>query len=187
MMLRACLTLILGILIATISSAFAPAPVYREPSKPKRGELLAALQGTWNVPWNSENISTVRRGGAIIRLTEQIRIQGTSWTSIYTDNGIEVDGYNGVKYQIILDPKAGPATLDLKQEKQNVAVGVPIPGERVGEVAMNGIVKVDGDTLTYCYVNGHNENAGRPTQFSYVNEQMPDGIRAITMTLKKVD
>ena len=41
--------------LATMTAAFAPAPVYREPPKPKRMELAAALEGTWEVAQHLNN------------------------------------------------------------------------------------------------------------------------------------
>ena len=44
---RGCLSLILGVLLATANVAFAPTPVYCEP--PKKPDLLDTMQGTWEV------------------------------------------------------------------------------------------------------------------------------------------
>ena len=44
---RFLLSLFLGAAMTVPGSAFAPAPVYREPPKPKVSEILTALQGTW--------------------------------------------------------------------------------------------------------------------------------------------
>ena len=183
MKIRTGLALLALICLATISSAFAPAPVYREPPKPKVPEIFAAIQGTWEVQQNVNQLA-MRRGLAVKRVNQQIRIQGTTWCYIYNNNGVEAES---TKYDIVLNPIASPATLDLKQPNQNLMVGGGFGGVAAGEqIAMKGIVKVEGDTLTFCYVYGYNQAAERPKNFVVGNQLMPNGIQAITMTLKKV-
>ena len=181
MVRQAYLALILGVLVATVSSAFAPAPVYREPPKPKVPDVLALMQGTWEV---DQNVNNGFRGGKRIRgVNQQIRIQGTTWMHINNFNGVETEG---VKYVIALAPKALPAMLDL--EHSNQIVFVPGTGQMVEQIAMKGIVKVKGDTLTFCYIHGYELNAERPKHFGEGNQQMPNGttVMTMTMTMKKV-
>ena len=184
---RILLSLVALIGLTTISSAFAPAPVYREPPKPKVPEVYALMQGTWEIQQNvNNNALLMRRGIAARRMQQKIRIQGTTWGYIFNNNGTEIES---TKYQIVLDPKASPATLDLKQSNQNVVFLGGMPGGgmvMVEQVAMRGIVKVDGDTLTFCYVSGYQANAERPKQFFAGNQIMPNGVTAMTMTLKRV-
>jgi uncharacterized protein (TIGR03067 family) len=184
--IRMSLALLALVGLATISFAFAPAPVYREPPKPAVPEIYAAMQGTWEINQTVNNLMMRKRVGiAIPRIQQQIRIQGSTWAYIYNNNGVETES---TKYEIVLDPKASPATLDLKQN-QNVVFLVGMPGggqAMVEQIAMKGIVKVEGDTLTFCYVYGHQQNAERPKQFFAGKKQvMPNGVTAMTMTLKR--
>jgi uncharacterized protein (TIGR03067 family) len=170
--------------LATLTPAFTPAPVYREPPKPKVPELYAALQGTWEIEQNVNVNARAGRMVAIRRVQQRIRIQGTSWTYVNNFNGVETES---TKYEIVLDPKAAPATLDLKQANQNLVFGGGLGGQvMVEQVAMKGIVRVDGDTLTFCYAYGFQANAERPKQFFAGNQVMPNGTTAMTMTLKRV-
>jgi uncharacterized protein (TIGR03067 family) len=167
--------------LATLGSS-APAPVYREPPKSKERELIAALQGTWEVEQNV-NIMGKGRGGLVVnRFQQRIRIQNTNWGYVNNFNGVETEG---VKYQMVLDPKAAPATLDLEQD-QNVVFGGLGGVAMVRQAVMKGIVKVEGDTLTFCYCYGHQANAERPKQFLAGNEIMPNGTTVMTMKLKRV-
>ena len=174
MTLRIFLSLTLAAAMAATSSAFAPAPVYREPPKPKIPEIVSAIQGTWDY---NVNARMAGRGGMV--RTIRVRIQDDTWQYIYITNGVEREG---VKYHIVLDPKQNPPSFDLEQSVVNQ------PGLALGRnvrVAMKGIVKVEGDTLTFCYVSGYNQNTTRPRHFDN-NQLMLDGTRANTMTLQRV-
>ena len=174
MVRRACSSLILGVLLTTSSAAFAPAPVFREPPKPKAGELFAALQGTWDFERN------VNKEGKGKRVQYKIRIQDTSWSHVYNNNGIET---KDTEYRIVLDPKASPATFDLVRPIQIVLFngGMVIPEQ----IVMKGILEIEGDTLTFCYANGYQENAERPKHFIVGDRLTPKGW-TMTMTLKRV-
>jgi uncharacterized protein (TIGR03067 family) len=171
--------------LTTLTPAFAPAPVFREPPKPKVPELFAALQGTWEIEQNvNVNVARARGLVAIRRVQQRIRIQGTSWGYVFNNNGTEIES---TKYEMVLDPKASPATLDLKQSNQAIMLGGGFGNQIVvDQVVMKGIVRVDGDTLTFSYVSGYQQNAERPKQFVAGNQVMPNGVMAMTMTLKRV-
>jgi len=185
--IRISLALLALIGLATLGTT-APAPVYREPPKSKVPDIYVAMQGVWEVDQNVNNAMMMRRGGAIRRVNQKIRIQDTSWTYLYNNgNGADVES---TKYQIALDPKASPATLDLKQPNQNIMLGggfAPAGGlVMMEQIAMKGIVKVEGDTMTFCYVYGYNQGAERPKHFITGNQIMPNGAQTLTMTLKRV-
>jgi uncharacterized protein (TIGR03067 family) len=166
-----------------ISSGFAPAPVYKEPPKPKVPELVAALQGTWEVDNNQVMIRGGARLGGRVMMRRQvyIRIHDNLWSYVYSTNGVEREG---VKYEMILDPKQTPATLDLRHHNNANGPG----GNGAQGAAMQGIVKVEGNTLTFCYSYGG--NAERPRNFEANGNQVvwKGGVATSfnTMTLKKV-
>ena len=169
------LSIFLLVVLTTFAVAFAPAPVFKEPPKPKVPEIVSAIQGTWDY---QNNARFAARGG--LMRTIRVRIQGNTWTYIYITNGVEREG---AKYEIVLDAKQNPPTLDLKNA---VGVNQPArPGGLVAQFALKGIVKVEGGTLTYRYVSGYNQHTIRPKQFD-ANQMMPNGDGASTMTLQRV-
>ena len=146
-------------------------------------ELFAALQGTWEIEQNVNNAACARQA-AIRRVQQQIRIQGTSWAYVYNNNGIETES---TKYQMVLDPKAGPRDARPRaRTRTSWSSAASAAPAMVEQIAMKGIVKVEGDTLTFCYVYGYQANAERPKQFFAGNQIMPNGTTAMTMTLKRV-
>lgn len=174
------LSLAVGLVAASAVLAFAPAPVFKEPPKAKVPELAAALQGTWEV---QQNVNVAFRGRGLVamkRLQQQIRITNTTWAYVIDNNGTPIES---TKYEIDLDAKQLPATLDLKQDNNaRMAVIGGMGGIQVQpQVAMKGIVKVEGDTMTFTYVYGFQAGAERPRSFSDGN--VPN---TMTMTLKRV-
>ncbi len=161
----------LGLVLATSALAFAPAPVFREPPKPKVPELLTTMQGTWVI---GNGVSA--RGGRILR----VRIRGNSWTYISITNGVEREG---PKYEIVLDAKQNPPTLDLKSVARANRPAPPVG--RVGPFALKGIVKVEGDSLTLCYVRCNDQNTARPKQFG--ENELMQGESGVTMTLQRFE
>lgn len=176
MRLRLTIALLAVAGLSAVASAFTPAPVYREPPKSKVPDVAAAMQGLWEIDQNvMQGRMLGRRGGLVMRQTVRIRIQDHTWGYIYSNNGMDREG---VKYDMGLDSRQQPATLDLKYQA-NVQIA-----ERV---IMKGIVKVEGDTLTFCYVHTGNPGVERPKQFAPNQAQLGwNGQMSQTMILKKV-
>lgn len=151
--------LLLGLLLVANSPAFAPAPVYREPPKPKVPELYARMQGVWEVQ-HANNVVLIRRGVAVKIAPQRIRIEGDCWEFMASDNGPVAS--LSAKNRIVLDPKVSPTTLDLVQL-----------GFRVEYTTMKGILEVEGDTLRFCYVYAQEKGAERPKQFAVGNPLQP--------------
>lgn len=142
---------LLSLLGAAAVCSAAPAPVYREPPKPKVPPLEAAMQGTWELDQTALLNRRPGRPVAVVRRRTLIRIENNTWSYVYDFNGTEREGQ---KYSMRLDAKQSPAALDILP---NQAVD-----GTVAHIVMKGIVKVEGDTLTFSYV--HN-NGQRPIQF----------------------
>ena len=167
----------LGLVLATSALAFAPAPVFREPPKPKVPDIFAAIQGTWDYRGINTNNINANKGR---RQSIRVRIRDNTWQYVYIMNGVEREG---VKYEIVLDAKQNPPTLDLKSVAR--ANRPAPPGGRVGPFALKGIVKVEGDSLTLCYVRCHDQNTARPKQFG--ENELMQGEGGVTMTLQRVE
>jgi uncharacterized protein (TIGR03067 family) len=93
--------------------------------------------------------------------TDHIKVADGRWTILQPDG-------RKLEWVLDLDPAAKPPTLTLFQA-DNPA--------RKGPAEMSGIYKVDGDTLTICYVF----EGARPTEFGSVA-----GSKARLMTLRRV-
>ena len=108
--------------LTTIGSAFAPAPVYREPPPPKVPELYAAMQGTWEISQNLNNGAMMRGGFAIRRVQQQIRIQGNpaGRTASTNNNGVETES---TEVRDRPQPGDGVPRRSTSSRNQNVMIG----------------------------------------------------------------
>ena len=116
--------------------AFVPAPVYKAPP-PKR--LLQQLLGRWEdtVP----NVKPI------------LVIDKDTWVYSPRDGTGERE-----RLFMSLDATKDPATIDLKPHPDDSPKGRP-------SEALRGIVKVEGDTLTFCFARSWEKNAVRPVDF----------------------
>jgi uncharacterized protein (TIGR03067 family) len=152
--------------LATCAAAFAPAPVYKEPPKPTRSSLEQAMQGTWGRELLAKGKGGPPRGVGGRR--SRVRIEGTTWRTLLSSPAGEERV--GITYEMHLDARRDPPALDLKMPTSS----------RV----MRGIVKVEGDRLTFCYTRSENEE-DRPKAFTAT--QTESGLRVMTMTLIRAD
>jgi uncharacterized protein (TIGR03067 family) len=123
------------LLAAALSLAYAPAP-FPKPDPTK--EEMKKLQGTW-LKVRSVPAGLGENQGMLVFTAERMR---------YSVSG-EMTG----EYALTLNAKKKPKVFDFK------GVG----GLVVGGV-YRGIYRLDGDTLTICYVTSRNES-DRPTDF----------------------
>jgi uncharacterized protein (TIGR03067 family) len=75
--------------------------------------------------------------------------------------------------------KAERGTYTTDTKKDPAEIDITPPPDKGERGVIKGIFKVDGDTLTLCFVGGK-EDAERPTKF-----ESPEGSRQMLMTLKR--
>jgi uncharacterized protein (TIGR03067 family) len=75
-------------------------------------------------------------------------------------------------------PDAGTYTVDAKKNPAEIDL-MPPPDKK--EPTVQGIFKVDGDTMTLCFARGPGGTTTRPTKF-----ESPAGSETIVITLKRV-
>ena len=75
--------------------------------------------------------------------------------------------------------QAEQGTYKVDTKKDPAEIDITPPAEKAQRGLLRGIIKVDGDTLTFCFTAG--EDAERPTTF-----ESPEGSRVRLMTLKRV-
>ena len=157
---RLLLSIPLLVVLTAFAMAFNPAPVYKEPPKPVAQAIVTAMQGTWSLSLGSQGKGKSRR---------RVVIRDKTWTMPTSmAKGRERDG---IDYEILLDTRRSPTTLDLKRNLTS-------------QVTMKGIVKVEGDSIIFCYTNTVSEEE-RPKAFT--DTRTPTGRRVILMTLTRVE
>jgi RNA polymerase sigma-70 factor (ECF subfamily) len=125
------------LVLAVLMIAFAPAPL----PKPKRGSPsepdLNALQGTW------ETVSLECNG-------MKLQKKPGSEMTIFAGRLVScvVEGKVITEWNLLLDPTEIPKVLDLRDKQGRL---------------VRGIYRLDGDTLTLCYVN--ELDGKRPAEF----------------------
>ena len=157
---RLLLSIPLLVVLTTFATAFAPAPIYKEPVKPSVPSILTAMQGTWSIT------SSFQGKG---RSRGQVRIRDKTWTM--TSSMAKGRERDVADYEILLDTSRNPVTLDLKRNLTS-------------QVTMKGIVKVEGDRVLFCYTNTTSEEE-RPKAFT--DTRTPLGRRVITMALTRIE
>jgi uncharacterized protein (TIGR03067 family) len=164
--------LLTALAVMILGTGFAPAPPPRPYRQPR--DLLKALQGTW------ELVSTERADGKGTAARKgpgmHVRIEGKSWS--FVSNPAGPGGAvraSGISYELKLDPSKSPAHMDLVRALPANAVAAASPRPTV-----SGIVKVEGDTVKFCYAPGLRGDGARPVSF----DKMAAG--QMLMTLKRV-
>jgi uncharacterized protein (TIGR03067 family) len=158
---RILLTLLVGAAMTAAVSAFAPAPIFKEPPRPAVPAIEQAMQGNW------ARFASTKGRGKVGRQT-LIRIRDKTWTTL--SKGPRGEVRVGATYEILLDTSHNPAVLDLKFPTSSVA--------------MKGIVKIEGDHLIFCYARTDSDDE-RPKAFP--DRQTPNGLRVLTMTLTRIE
>lgn len=136
--------LLLAALVAAIAlpaGAYPPVPKAKD-KKPDAKEIAKAIQGTWEV-------TKIERAGAAmpkINYTMTVKIDGTSMTQIAHLQGRELKLADAT---FSLDARKSPPTFEVKQPA--TAAGRP------EYVRMKGVLKVEGDVMTWVYVTAKGE------------------------------
>jgi uncharacterized protein (TIGR03067 family) len=129
-----------ALVIASLSVAFAPAPVYKEPKPPA---LLAAMQGEWEMKGRSDMPRNAPAKGPRIF----VRIEQDRWVYVFRSGGGESEG---TPTRITLGDRRGAVAIDLN---------LTTPDARN---VLRGIVKVEGKRMTVRHCAGKGE---RPRGF----------------------
>jgi uncharacterized protein (TIGR03067 family) len=145
-------------LLAVVAlTAFAPAPLPKQPRRPGDATTLESCQGTWRV----DRFEIVDDQGRLTKTpwgVSHFRIRGDRWT-LLNNNAVIAD-----VYRLAVDASKSPTHVDWLPRGQGRAA-----------VEYVGIVKRRGDRLQITFING---STNRPTNF----ENMPAGTCLVTAT-----
>lgn len=133
--------------LAALCLAFAPAP---RPARKAEVDLLEKLQGNWAVL----SVQRVEGGRRVVsRPRERVSIvNGRQWVRVL--RGVAVEWTTEVPpYGLVLDARKSPARLEVTR------VGVPV---------RRGVIRLDKDTLKFCYATG--PDAPVPSGFDRLRE-----------------
>jgi uncharacterized protein (TIGR03067 family) len=165
--------LLAALAVMILGTGFAPAPPPRPYRQPR--DLLKALQGTWQLvsTERADGKGTAPRKGPMMH----VRIEGKSWSFVNNPPGPGGPARaSGISYELKLDASKSPAHMDLiRSLPVNQPTTTPPPRPTV-----SGIVKVEGDTVKFCYAPGLRGDGARPASF----DKMAAG--QMLMTLKRV-
>lgn len=129
-------------------TAFAPAPLPKQPRTPNAAELLKKMQGDYEatVQQRETIINGARRIRPIAtRTTTRVRIQGNRWSYFTSINGREL---LSTGYTIKLDTSKKPIQMELIQDAvPNAANGIPLQAR----TSMVGDLIFDGNSLKFSY------------------------------------
>lgn len=158
--------LLVGLAALVVAAGFAPAPRPKPDRKMDLKELVKKLQGTWEIVGLERNAAG-KGGKSTARSSLRFRFEGQRW-SYTTANNMRVAGAlpGG---ELKLDTSKSPPAMDL--------VRTALPGQTGPPAVMRGIVKVEGDTIKFCYSLASEKD--RPTSFDKL------GANQILMTLKR--
>ena len=131
-------------LLIVLCLGFAPAPVPRPPTKVDGKAFLTKLQGEWMVV----SLEHFEGGEKIVsRPRSRVRVKGRQWTDLIP----------GVVVKWTTVAPDGELTLDAGNTPVRLEVA------RQGMPTMRGIVRLEKDLLTFCYVT--NPDSPMPVSF----------------------
>lgn len=138
----------IALIALTGVTAFAPAPLPKQPRTPNAAELLKKMQGDYEatVQQRETIINGARRIRPIAtRTTTRVRIQGNRWSYFTSINGQEL---LSTGYTIKLDTSKKPIQMELIQDAvPNAANGIPLQAR----TSMVGDLIFDGNSLKFSY------------------------------------
>jgi uncharacterized protein (TIGR03067 family) len=159
--------LLVGLAALVAVTGFAPAPRPKPDRRMDVKELVKKLQGTWEIVSLERNL-TGKTGRTTSRSSLRFRFEGEKWSYAYPNNNLRAAAPS-MGGGLVLDTSKSPPAMDLVRNSQ--------PGQSTPPARMRGIVKVEGDTIKFCYSLASEKD--RPTSFDKI------GTNQILMTLKR--
>jgi uncharacterized protein (TIGR03067 family) len=157
--------LLVGLAAVVALTGFAPVPRPKPDRKMDVKELARKLQGTWEVVSLERSVGAGRRTTG--RSSMRFRFEGEKWSYAYPNN-VRIAG-TPPGGEIKFDTSKSPPAMDL--------IRITQPGQPLGRNTMRGIVKVEGDTVKFCYSLASEPD--RPTSFDKL------GANQVLMTLRR--